>query len=93
MLRSAEALDNVHTLRDLYEFIVCSFIPPVLVWMPLFTQLSVLPLNILLRGLTVDAKDFVVVDVAEDNGEERGPEEQVQDMAAHRDGLRSKGAC
>jgi hypothetical protein len=83
MLQSAEALYNVCTLRHLYEFIVCSFVPPILVWVPLFTQLSVLPFNVLLRGLTVDTKDFVVVDVAEDQGEERSPEKQVQKMAQH----------
>jgi hypothetical protein len=83
MLQSAEALYNVCTLRHLYELIVCSFVPPILVWVPLFTQLSVLPFNVLLRGLTVDTKDFVVVDVAEDQGEERSPEKQVQKMAQH----------
>jgi hypothetical protein len=68
MLKFSPARVKVNTFRDFNELVMCSVISSILVRVPLFTEFSVLSLDVFITGITVDAEDFIVVYIADHDG-------------------------
>jgi hypothetical protein len=72
-LKFSPAWVKVITFRDFNKLVMCSVISSVFVRMPLFTEFSVLSLDVFITGITIDAEDFIVVYIAYHDGNQTGP--------------------
>jgi hypothetical protein len=51
--------------------------------MPLFTEFSVLPLDIFVGSIAIDPENFIIVDIADYQHNQTGPYEQAKGESKH----------